>query len=97
MQIILHQNPPKCKLYSTKIHQNANYTPPKSTKNNNLNCIYCNKIFSRSDSLYRHINSNRCKQQNILTNEIEILKKRKYRIKRIISKRNSNIKKRFNG
>tara|TARA_Y100000741_G_scaffold223731_1_gene170794 strand:+ start:186 stop:1169 length:984 start_codon:yes stop_codon:yes gene_type:complete len=49
----IHQNPPKSTKTPEKIHQN----PPKSTKN--YACKYCNRIFSRSDSLNRHYT--RCK------------------------------------
>ena len=52
-QIDIHQNPPKYTKMVKKIHQN----PPKSTKN--YACKYCNRIFSRSDSLNRHYT--RCK------------------------------------
>ena len=47
---------------STEITPNSTKTPPKSTEITPKNkCIKCNKIYSRSDSLLRHVKLNRCK------------------------------------
>ena len=65
---------------STKIHQNGQNHPPKSTKMensttkihqneekmaNNLKCLHCNKFFCRSDSLKRHYDRCKIKKKNM--------------------------------
>ena len=37
--------------------------------NKNINCIYCNKEFSRKDSLQRHIENSKCSKAQIQINE----------------------------
>ena len=37
--------------------------------NKNINCIYCNKEFSRKDSLQRHIENSKCSRTQIQENE----------------------------
>ena len=62
-----HNNPQN----STSNPQNSTSNPPKST--NNLSCKYCDKLFSRSDSLNRHFNSCKKKkeQENNLKDNLE--------------------------
>jgi len=36
-----------------------------------LQCKYCNKIYARTDSLYRHINSNMCKTRKLINQQNE--------------------------
>ncbi len=94
---------------STKNHQNNTKIPPKNTKippkntkiilnNENLQCKYCKKIFSRIDAKNRHEKS-RCKNINELilykkqNSEIELLKKEVIEIKNENSKiKNENSK-----
>ena len=87
----IHQNPPKIhhdtkknvEKISTKIHQKLEKSPPKSTKihqnppkNEIINeCAYCYKVFSRSDSLKRHLGRCKIKKNNDKKdNEIKELK-----------------------
>jgi len=52
--------------------------PPEQHQNTPTNkCNFCNIIFSRKDSLTRHINKNRCKCDNKLKNEDKIEKMEK--------------------
>ena len=63
-------------------------TPPDPPKNINNKCNNCNIIFSRKDSLTRHINNNRCKKEKINSKDIEILK-----LKQLIEKQQEDSKK----
>ena len=62
-----HQNPPKMAKNTTKIPQNTTIFLENIIKKNE--CKYCNKIFSRYDSLNRHIKI--CKKKKNIE-EIEI-------------------------
>jgi len=66
--------PPLPPTVTPKEHQNT----PKNK------CVFCNIIFSRKDSLLRHINKNRCKNDNIPVekNEIEEIKKENLEMKK---------------
>jgi len=49
--------------------------PPEKHQNTPKNkCDFCNIIFSRKDSLTRHINKNRCKNDNKKSNEVNMVK-----------------------
>lgn len=74
---------------TTKTPQNTTKTPQITTKlHKNISCIYCNKYYSRNDSMKRHLKScnvkiskeiedNFYKQQiEKLTNDLEKLKKK---------------------
>ena len=70
-----HQNPPE-------LHQK----PPKSTKNHPHTCKYCNKIFSRVDSLTRH-QKDRCKGKNEVSDEkISMLVRQNEELKELLLK-----------
>ena len=79
-----HTKPHKSDVY-TEIHKNENL-------HNELQCIYCNKIFSRKDSLYRHINKNYCSMKKKIDKEKE-LEEENSKLKKILKEDLKNIKK----
>jgi uncharacterized C2H2 Zn-finger protein len=72
-------HPPKPPCSDKEILPSAKVTP-YSDKINSLQCSYCDKIFKRSDYLYKHLNLNRCKvkksnledEKNIIKKELEL-------------------------
>ena len=78
----IRQNPPN-------ILQN----PPKSSIINPLECIYCHKIFKRSDFLKKHNDLNRCKIKKKLEKENAELKKQNQELKEKYGKEIEELKK----
>ncbi len=79
-----HTKPHKSDVY-TEIHKNTNLD-----KDNQ--CDYCNKIFSRKDSLYRHINKNYCSMKKKIDKEKD-LEEENTKLKQILKEDQENIKK----
>ena len=65
-------NPPK----SAKITPMFAKITPKSAKNKDILCSYCNKKFKRNDYLKKHIDLNRCKEKKLQDIENKILKEK---------------------
>lgn len=71
--------------------QNSSKQPQKPSQKNNYNCSFCNKMFTRNDNLYRHVN-NACKIRKQQEEEkekifIELLKQNE-----LIKKQNEELK-----
>ena len=61
--------------------------PPEQHQNTPKNkCNFCNIIFSRKDSLNRHINKNRCKKEKTTENKIEKMQKEIENLKNLLQK-----------
>ena len=61
--------------------------PPEQHQNKSENkCIFCNIIFSRKDSLTRHINKNRCINEKSKDDKIEKIEKENIEMKAEIAK-----------
>ena len=77
---------------TTKTPPNHTKLPPKTTE---LKCEFCNKIYSRKDSLNRHLNLNRCKKINDklikLENENKFLKNKLKESNKTTNINNGNI------
>ncbi len=84
------------RLYHTQKTSNLLKNPPQNPQNNsnefddNLNCNYCNKIFSRKDNLKRHFNS--CKEKKRIDKEQQLSEENK-KLKDKIKEDEKNIKK----
>jgi len=79
----LHKNPHKSRKISphksTIIPHLSTISPQKSTVFNKGDCLYCNKVFSRSDSLKRHLNT--CKGK--MSEETIIIKEKENEIQEL--------------
>ena len=69
----IEKYPPKSAKITKNIRQNppkSIISPPKSDKIKNYTCQFCNKEFTRSDSLKKHT-ATRCKEKNNIITELE--------------------------
>jgi uncharacterized C2H2 Zn-finger protein len=70
-------------IQNTKITLLTLVHPPEQHQNTPKNkCSFCNIIFSRKDSLTRHINKNRCKIEINKIEDIDTIKKENIEIKK---------------
>ena len=87
---ISHQN--------CEIHTENHQIPPKILQNNTVDenkCNNCNKVFSRFDSLKRHIDLDRCKIKKIDEDEIEEIKKQNIQLKKEMEELKNLVQKSF--
>jgi hypothetical protein len=79
----LQQNPPDVPSKPAKICENDSSIQNSTAE---IKCSYCDKSFTRKDSLKKHIDLNRCKVENKNPDEIKELKKEIQELKELIQK-----------